>query len=261
MSTAEPCCLYDCVVAHHRFRPRRHQLRYRVFSLLIDLDAIKGGSTGVRLLSYNRANVFSVYESDHGDGAGDLVGWARNTMTAAGLTLNIGRIRLLTFPRIFGYVFNPISIYFCDDPAGRLGVIIYEVNNTFGQRHFYVLRTPAESATGLLQQECQKSLYVSPFNDVAGRYHFRTCTPGDRLFVAIEHCVAGELVLTASQKGRKRVLTDRALMWTLLAYPCMTVKVMAAIHWEALKIWWKRVPLCPRPLPPGKAITVNDTDH
>jgi hypothetical protein len=247
----ETACLYDCVVMHQRVSPKQHHLRYKVFSLFVDLGSLSTADSGCRLLSWNRWNLLSFYERDHGDGrASGLASWARETLAAAGLGIGSGRIRLLTFPRMLGFVFNPLSVYFCDDEVGALRAIIYEVNNTFGQRHFYVLPADRRLPDGAVEQQCRKTLYVSPFNGTAGDYRFRTRPPGETVALAIEHRVAGELVLRATQIGSRRILTDGALLRTLAVYPWMTAKVVAAIHWEALKLWLKKVPLVPRPLPP-----------
>jgi hypothetical protein len=258
MISPSAACLYDCVVTHQRVWPKRHSLRYKVFSLFVDLDALSTGRSGCRLLSWNSRNLLSLHERDHGDGrARGLAGWARAKVADAGIGTGIERVRLLTFPRMLGHVFNPLSVYFCDDALGDLAAIIYEVNNTFGQRHFYVLAAGQRMPDGAIEQHCRKTLYVSPFNGTEGDYRFRTRPPGETVALAIEHRVAGELILRASQIGARRALTDAALLRTLVVYPWMTAKVVAAIHWEALKLWLKKVPLVPRPLPPAGNTTTG----
>jgi DUF1365 family protein len=150
-------------------------------------------------------------------------------------------------PRVFGHVFNPISVYFCDDADGRLGAVIYEVNNTFGQRHSYVL--PVEGNQHPVRQHCAKALHVSPFMPMDLRYDFALSPPADRVGVQVRASDAEGLLLDAAFTGKRQALDDGALMASLLAFPLMTLKVVAAIHWEALKLWLSGVPLVPAPPP------------
>jgi hypothetical protein len=256
MEQVKTSCLYDCVVMHRRLKPKRHTLKYNVFSVFIDLAELTQVARGRRLISVNRRNIFSFHEGDHGDGrATGLLTWAKEAVAKSGVELGSGRVYLFTFPRMFGYVFNPLSVYFCQDETGALRAIIYEVNNTFGQRHFYVLAAGGQPLQGVVEQSCKKTLYVSPFNGTDGEYHFKVRAPDETFSLAIEHLVDGDLVLCASQRGKRRELTDIALLRALLLYPWMTLKVVLAIHWEALKLWWKKVPLVTRPLPPTQDTT------
>ncbi|MDE2488461.1 MAG: DUF1365 domain-containing protein [Alphaproteobacteria bacterium] len=232
--------LYTGKVAHVRLRPLRHRLRYRVAQGLFDLDELPALSRQLRLFGHNRAAPFSFHDRDHGDGTGDLRGWLAGQLAAAGLAGPWGRVRVLCMPRMFGFVFNPLSVWFCDDAQGRLAAVVYEVNNTFGDRHAYVLPAAAE---GPLRQACEKAFHVSPFLPMALTYAFRLSPPEAQVTVAISAEDAEGPVLAASFAGERRPLTDACLARVLAAFPFMTLKVVAAIHWEALKLWVRGAPV------------------
>lgn len=232
-------------------------MRYRVFSLFIDLDDLPGLARRLRLFAHNRFGLFSFFDRDHGSGDGaPLRVWVDGTLARAGLAPDGGAIRLLCYPRILGYVFNPLSVYYCHRRSGALMAMVYEVNNTFGQRHSYVIPVEASEA-GEIRQSCDKHFYVSPFMAVAGRYHFRLDPPDERLSVAIDYRDENGLLLHAGFAGRRVPLSDRALARAFFKYPLMTMKVMAGIHWEAAKLWRKRVPLVKQPPPPPFPVTVG----
>lgn len=230
-------------VMHARSRPRRHRLRYRVFSLLLDLAELPARSEASWLLGYNRRAVLSFWDADHGDGsAHGLRDWIEARVHETGWTDTGGMsVRALCYPRIFGYVFNPLTVYFCYAADGGLKVILYEVCNTFGERHTYVI--PVDQGTdGAVKQGCAKELYVSPFMPMSCFYRFHIEPPGERVLVRIDESDAEGLLLVAAFSGRREPLTDRNLLLALLRYPLMTLKVTAGIHWEALRIWWKGIP-------------------
>jgi uncharacterized protein len=250
--------LYFGTVVHRRLRPRRHALGYRVFALLVDLDELPALTRRLRLFSHNRFNLFSLHDRDHGsrDG-GALRPFVEAALARAGIGLEGGAIRLLAFPRMLGYVFNPLSIYFCHHRDGGLRALIYEVRNTFGEMHSYLIPVRGAGA-GLVRQSCAKDFYVSPFLAMACRYHFRLAVPGERLAVTIRETDRDGPILYASLEGRRTDLSDRALVGAFLRYPLMTLKVIAGIHWEAVKLWVKGVGLVPRPPPPVSALTICD---
>ena len=248
--------LYLGEVVHQRLKPHRHRLAYRVFSLLVDLDELNDLDQRLRLFSHNRFNVFSFLDRDHGPGqAGPLRPWVERHLAAAGITPDGGPIRMLCYPRLLGYVFNPLTVYFCHYRGGGLAAILYEVNNTFGGRHTYVIPA-AQDQKGSVTQECAKVFYVSPFNAVAGRYRFRVDLPEQHVSVVINHSDAEGALLYAAFKGRRAALSDRALLAAFVRYPLMTLKVIAGIHWEAFRLWRKGLRLVDRPESPCEAVTI-----
>ncbi|KQW82464.1 DUF1365 domain-containing protein [Brevundimonas sp. Root1279] len=255
----EASALYRGEVRHHRLRPREHRLRYRVFWLLLDLAEIDRLDRRLRLFSRNRFNVLALYDRDHGDrSGGDLRSHVTACLARGGVDIGGGPIRLLTMPRVLGYVFNPISVYYCHLPDGALAAMVYEVANTFGEHHAYVIPiAEADRASGRIRQGAAKALYVSPFLGMDMDYQFRVHAPGGRLDLAILAADDQGPLLTASLAAHRRSLTDRQLALAVAAMPLLTLKVIVAIHWEALKLWLKGVRLTHRPPPGPEAVTVG----
>lgn len=251
----EHSSLYTGSVMHRRLHPRRHRFRYRAFWLLLDLDEVGLLSSRLRWFSYNRPNVFSLYDRDHGDGsATPLRTQIEARLREADIDIAGGRIELLCMPRTLGYCFNPLSIFFCYRADGALAALIYQVHNTFSERHSYVIRVEREGVA--LRQRCRKLFYVSPFLDMEMRYDFRIEGPDERLVVGICASSSAQPVLSAVLSGDRQPLTDRTLRRVFLTIPAVTLKVIAAIHWEALRLWAKRIALRRRPPPPEIPATV-----
>ena len=231
--------LYVGSVIHHRLGSRPHRFRYRLYWLLIDLDELPQLNARLRLFGYNRRALFSLRDRDHGTGDDTPLRTQIEALLAAtGLDLGGGAIRLLTTPRTLGFAFNPLSLYFCHARDGALAAIVYEVHNTFGGRHSYVL--PVENAKDIWQG-CAKALFVSPFLPMDMRYVFRVTPPGERLSLAIRADDARGPALRAALTAERRELTDAALLKAGLAAPAIGLKTMAAIHWEAARLWAKGV--------------------
>jgi hypothetical protein len=249
--------LYTGYVTHHRLRPKAHRLRYRIFYLLLDLDEIEALADRLRLFSHNRFNLFSFRDRDYGEADGRLSIRVRIDCRLREAGIESGaRIQLLTLPRILGYAFNPLSIYFCYRPDQSLSAIFYEVNNTFGQRHSYLIPVSDEARTPI-RQESRKSLYVSPFMTLHMTYSFRVVPPGEDLAVSIVGRDEQGPLITAKLTAARQHLTDAMLARVFFAYPLLTLKVIVGIHWEALKIWLKGVSLEKRPSPPSQNVTVG----
>jgi uncharacterized protein len=251
----EAAALYFGDVMHARLQPIGHRFSYRVMSLLIDLDRLDEADCLSRLFAVNRAALYSFHEADHGGRDGSLLrAYAQARAAEHGIDLTGGRVLLLCYPRLFGYTFNPLSVYFCYRADGSLALLIYEVRNTFGEIHPYVLpvRSGDLSAAGV-RQEQDKLFYVSPFVGMAMRYHFRISPPGDEVKLRILETDRGRPLLAATFIGRRRALTTRALLRAFVALPLVTAKIIAAIHWEALRLWLKGARLVAR----GDAATAN----
>jgi len=235
--------IYVGSVVHTRLRPKRHNLRYSVFSLLLDLDELTALDGTLRLFGTNRRGLFSFWEKDHGDGTpGGLKEWVAGQLSDAGIVTNDLNVKVLCYPRIFGYVFNPLTAYFCYGRENELRAVIYEVCNTFHERHAYIIPAVSED-DGQISHSCRKDLYVSPFVPMNCRYDFTVRMPADDVRIAIRESDADGMFLYAMFQGKRTPLTDRSLAAAFLRYPLMTLKVTVAIHWEPLLLWLKRVPV------------------
>lgn len=250
-------CVYVGEVMHRRLSPLRHRFVYRVFSLLLDLDELPALDARLRLFAHNRRGVFTLLDRDHGARDGTpLRPWVEAQLARHGIDLRGGRILLHCFPRVLGYGFNPLSIFWCYGAEGGLRAILYEVKNTFGEQHVYLVPVDAPPPPGqALRHARDKIFYVSPFIDMKARYAFKVYEPAARLSIAINESGPEGAILVATHTARRRPLTDGQLLRAFLAYPLLTLKVVAGIHWEALKLWRKGARFHRRPPPPREGVT------
>ena len=226
--------------------------------MLLDLDELGTLDRDLPGFGHNRFSPLAFWNKDHGPRDGTpLRPWIEAATSAAGIDTAGGRIRILCYPRIFGYVFNPISVYFCDDASGELAAIVYEVGNTFDEKHSYVIPVkPGRAPDGLIRQVCEKAFYVSPFVPMAARYEFRVRPPADSLTLAISESDAEGVFLFAGFKARRETLRRSSIVRLLARYPLMTVKVTVGIHIEALRLWLKRVPVHRHVAAPTNPVTI-----
>jgi uncharacterized protein len=248
--------LYPSRVMHRRLVAPFYRFVYRLFYLLLDVDRIDELAARLRLFSRNRFNLVSFHDGDHGGGGpGGLRAWAERLLAADGIRLEGGRIRLLCLPRVLGFAFNPIAIWYCEHRDGALRAVIAEVRNTFGEKHCYLLASGGRPITYEGPHEKDKCFHVSPFLDLVGRYRFRFSEPAEIVRVLIHETREGTPILDATLAGERRGLTDGALLRQVALMPWMTLKVVAGIHWEALKIWLRGGKFHRKPAPPEPEFT------
>ena len=229
-------CIYNGVVTHTRFKPVKHFLKYKTFSFFIDLDEIDKLDKDNLIFSYNKFNIFSFYDKDHGDRDGkSLKTWILNNLERFDINENISKIMLLCYPRIFGYVFNPLSIFYCYE-NNSLKAIFYEVKNTFNEQHTYIFKVKDNNK---IDQKCKKKFYVSPFMDMDTYYNFKLLNPNEKLSISIKQTDKKDIVLTAVQTGKRKEFTFKQLILNFFRYPLMSVKIISAIHFEAFLLWKK----------------------
>lgn len=251
--------LYEGRVVHRRLRPVAHRLEYRVFSALIDLDELPALDAAFNRFSRGRANLFSFHDADYGVGApADLAAHIRESLRERGVDA-AGPIRLLCYPRMLGYAFNPLAVYFCHGGDGGLSAVLYEVTSTFRERHAYLAPIEAADASAL-RHAADKRLHVSPFMDMDARYDFYVRPPADEVVVAIRQSDGEGALLNAVFAGRRVPLSDRALVGAFARHPLMTLKVIAAIHWEAAKLLAKGLRLRAGPPAPAEPISLARAD-
>ena len=229
-------CIYNGFVSHTRFKPIKHSLKYNTFSLLIDLDEIRNLTENNPIFSFNKFNIFSFYNVDHGDRDGRcLKNWVKDNLKKFEIDQNINTIKLLCYPRIFGYVFNPLSIFYCYN-GKKLIAVFYEVKNTFNEQHTYIFKI---KNGGEINQKCKKKFYVSPFMDMETYYNFKLINPQEKLSIFIKQTDKEGTVLTATQNGVRKDFSLKQLIYNFLKYPLMTIKIISSIHFEALLLWKK----------------------
>jgi uncharacterized protein len=252
--------VYDAIyvgeIVHKRLKPLTHAFAYRVFSLLVDCDELPALSRRLRLFSYNRFNLISLFDRDHGDGS-PLGPYLHALAAQSPAGAQVRRFMMLAYPRVLGYAFNPLTVYFGLDENDRVRLTVYEVHNTFGERKSYVLPV-ASDAGALIHQSCRKRFYVSPFNSDTGNYSFHVTAPGESLTVGVALRDAGGPLLRAHFRGSRETLTDTGLFSALARTGALSLKVIAAIHYEAVKLWLKGLRAVPRPPAPQTPVSFID---
>ena len=233
-------CIYNGHVVHKRFKPKKHFFKYKVFSLLIDLSEIHQLEKELSFFSYNKFNILSFYDVDHGlrDGS-SLVEWVKKNLIKNNISTEKISIKILCYPRIWGYVFNPLSIFFIYDKDFNLISILYEVKNTFDEQHTYVFKL--KKSDKLIEHNCKKKFHVSPFIEMDCTYFFKITKPGKKILVYIDQYDNEDKLLVASQEGTKVSLNNKNLIKNYFLHPLMSFKIILAIHFEAFRLWIKGV--------------------
>ena len=241
--------IYEGAVSHRRLHPVSHRFAYRVFSFLINLDELPDLDKEHRWFAHNRAALFSFHDKDHGPKDGtSLRPWMQQHLDEGGYDFTLGPVRLLCFPRIFGFVFNPLSIWYCYDTSQNLRVILYEVRNTMGQWRGYLLPVDEDrQPNAMIRQACDKAFYVSPLMDMDCRYNFALNEPEAKLSIAIRETSENKRTLLAVQTGERRFFSDKALLRIFWRHPLMFFKIVAGIHWEAFRLMMKGMKYRPNP--------------
>ena len=249
--------IYTGTVIHKRFKPKVHSFKYKVFSLLIDLSELEILDKNLKLFSYNKFNIISFYQKDHGPrDSSSLKDWVVDNLKKNNIETNGIQIKLLCYPRIFGYVFNPLSVFYIYDKNTELISILYEVKNTFGEQHTYVFK--ADKSQNLIQHKCKKKFHVSPFIEMNCIYFFRLLKPGNKISLIIDQNDHTGKILYASQDGIKSELNNNNLIKVYLNHPLMTFKIILAIHFEAFKLWTKGIKFLKRKIKIKNNITIEN---
>ena len=233
-------CIYNGQVIHKRFKPKEHFFKYKVFSLLLDLSELNLLDKELKIFSYNKFNILSFYDIDHGPRDGtSLISWVKENLNNNNINSNEIKIKLLCYPRVWGYIFNPLSIFFVYDKNSKLISILYEVKNTFGEQHTYVFKIDKDNQ--LFEHSCKKKFHVSPFIEMNCLYYFKILKPTDKLSVVINQNDDSGKLLFASQDGLKNELNNKNLTISYISNPLMSFKIIGAIHFEAFKLWIKGI--------------------
>ena len=244
-------------VGHRRLRPVGNAFRYPTFFLMLPMRSLR--AHGSDTLAVNRPGWLSFHDRDHGDGRGAQQGgalaWLDELLIGAGIKDATGEAWLQTYPRVLGHTFKPVSFWYCHTDQGALRAVVAEVNNTFGERHCYLLDRPAYGE----ELRADKVFHVSPFCTAAGRYRFRFLRSvqggQERMVARVDHDDADGPLIETHLSGTLQLADRRSLRHALLAYPALTLGVVARIHWQALRLWLKRIPFHSKPAPPQQAVT------
>jgi len=252
-------CIYNGQVIHKRFKPKEHYFKYNVFSFLIDLDELYIIEKKIKFFSYNKFNLISFYDEDHGSRDGSsLIFWVKKNLNQISVDTSQIKIKLLCYPRILGYVFNPLSIFFVYDKNSSLVAILYEVKNTFGEQHTYVFKVSSKNKN--IQNYCDKKFYVSPFMDLSSKYQFKILNPENKLSIIINQSDKNGKLLYASQDGIRSELSSKNLILSYLSHPLMTFKIISAIHFEAFRLWFKGLKLVKKKIKIKNNITIEKNE-
>lgn len=245
-------------VRHARLRPAANAFAYRTCYLRLPLRTMGMQAPDCALFSRNRFNLLSFHDADHGDGQASLTAWIDALLQREGVHDANGEIWLQAMPRVLGFVFNPVSFWFCHRRDGALRAVLCDVRNTFGERHFYLLDQGAAIANGA-ELSARKVFHVSPFCAVEGRYRFRfmrsSGRTGEATLACIDYDDASGPLLKTSLSGSGVPLTPASVARAFFGFPLMTVGVVVRIHLQALRLWRRRVPFFPKPQPPQQKVT------
>ena len=248
--------IYNGTVIHKRFKPKVHFFKYQVFSLLIDLSELDILDKKISFFSYNSFNLISFFDKDHGERNGtSLIEWVKKNLKENKINNENIKIKLLCYPRILGYVFNPLSVFYVYNNNDNLVSILYEVKNTFGEQHTYIFKVENNN---LLQHNCEKKFHVSPFIEMNCNYFFRILKPAEKISVIIDQYQSNEKILYASQDGKRSDFTSSELIKSYLKHPLMTFKIISAIHFEAFKLWAKGIKFIKKRIKIKNNITIEN---
>ena len=249
--------IYNGQVIHKRFKPKVHHFKYKVFSLLIDLSELEILDKKINFFSFNKFNLISFHEKDHGERDGSsLKLWVQKNLEKNNIQNTDIKIKILCYPRIFGFVFNPLSVFYVYNLKDQLISILYEVKNTFGEQHTYIFKVTKDS--NLIQNNCSKKFHVSPFIEMDCTYFFRLLKPGNKISVIIDQYDNEDKILYASQDGRRSDLNTKHLIISYLKHPIMTFKIILAIHFEAFKLWAKGIKFIKKKIKIKNNITIEN---
>ena len=249
--------IYNGKVIHKRFKPKVHYFKYKVFSLLIDLSELEILDKKVNFFSYNKFNLISFYEKDHGDRDGSsLTSWVKKNLEKYNIQAKDIKIKILCYPRIFGFVFNPLSVFYIYNLEDQLISILYEVKNTFGEQHTYIFKVTKDA--NLVQNNCSKKFHVSPFIEMNCNYFFRLLKPGNKISVIIDQYDNEDQILYASQDGTRSDFNTQHLIKSYLKHPIMTFKIILAIHYEAFRLWAKGIKFIKKKIKIKNNITIEN---
>jgi len=249
--------IYNGQVIHKRFKPKVHYFKYKVFSLLLDLSELEILDKKVKFFSFNKFNLISFHEKDHGERDGSsLKLWVQKNLEKNNIQDKDIKIKILCYPRIFGFVFNPLSVFYVYNLEGQLISILYEVKNTFGEQHTYIFKVSKDS--NLIQNNCSKKFHVSPFIEMNCNYFFRLLKPGNKISVIIDQYDSEDKILYASQDGIRSDFNTKQLIKSYLKHPIMTFKIILAIHYEAFRLWAKGIKFIKKKIKIKNNITIEN---